>query len=200
MNNMKNVCGTIAVLLVFVGYIPYFRDILKGKTVPHIYSWFLWGFVTAIVFALQIGDNAGVGAYVTLAVTFMCGGVILLSLLKKNKRDITFSDTIFLFLGFISLCMWLFAKQPLISAILATITDLLGFVPTIRKSWHQPFSETLSLYGLNTLRFGLAIIALEHYSVITALYPISWLFANGLFALMLLLQRKRTGIFSPISL
>lgn len=200
MNNIKNGIGTIAVLLVFVGYIPYFQDIFKGKTIPHVYSWFLWGFVTTIAFALQISDNAGSGAFVTLAAAGMCGIVILLSFLKKNKRDITLSDTIFLCLGFVSLGLWLFAKQPVISAVLTTTTDLLGFAPTVRKSWNKPFSETLSLYILNTLRFGLAVIALNHYSVITTLYPVCWLLGNGVFAIILMIRRKQTGVFSPISL
>lgn len=193
MSEIKNLIGVFAVILVFVGYIPYLRDVVKGKTLPHIYSWFLWGFVTLIAFALQISDKAGVGAFVTLAAAIMCVVVIFLSFLThKGKRDITKLDTIFLILAFVSLGFWLVAKQPVISAILATGTDLLGFAPTIRKSWNKPFSETLSLYTLNTFRFGLAALALQHYSVITALYPISWFIANGLFALMLIGRRKKT--------
>jgi len=53
MYEFKNILGIIATVLVFIGYIPYLRDIVKGKTKPHIYSWFLWCFVTLIAFALQ---------------------------------------------------------------------------------------------------------------------------------------------------
>lgn len=191
---IKSVIGIIAVGLVFIGYIPYLRDLWKGKTVPHVYSWFLWGFVTTIAFALQVSDRAGVGAFVTLAAASMCAVVIALSFAKqKGKMDITMLDTFFLLLAFVSLGFWLIAKQPVISAVLATTTDLLGFAPTIRKSWHKPFSETLSLYSLNTFRFGLAAISLQHYSLITALYPISWCIANGLFACMLIYRRKIVG-------
>lgn len=188
---IKNSIGIIAVALVFIGYIPYLRDVIKGKTVPHIYSWFLWGVVTSIAFALQVSDKAGVGAFVTLGAAVMCGVVIVLSFfVHRGKRDITKLDTAFFLLAFVSLAFWLIAKQPVISAILAATTDLLGFVPTIRKSWQKPFSETLSLYALNTLRFGLATLSLQHYSIITALYPISWFIANGLFACMLIFRRR----------
>lgn len=191
MTDIKNIVGVSAVVLVFIGYIPYLRDLIKGKTVPHVYSWFLWGFVTAIVFALQIANGAGIGAFVTLAAALMCVVVIAFSFVKhKGKMDITWIDTVFLILAFISLGAWLIAKQPIISAILATITDLLGFVPTIRKSWNKPFTETLSLYSLNTFRFALAAISLQYYSITTTLYPVSWFIANGLFALMLMYRRK----------
>ena len=186
-----NALRGLAVILVFIGYIPYLRDVVKGKTIPHVYSWFLWAFVTAIAFALQISDAAGVGAFVTLAAATMCGVVFIFGLLKKGKRDITTIDTVFLILAFIALGMWLFAKQPVLSAILTTVIDILGFAPTIRKSWNKPYSETLSFYFLNTLRFALAVFSLERYTIITALYPSIWMLGNGLFALMLVMRRKQ---------
>jgi uncharacterized protein with PQ loop repeat len=186
----KQILGTIAVILTFIGYVPYICDILKNKTTPHIYSWFLWGFVTALAFALQIADHAGPGAYVTLAAAVLCGVVLVLSFAKKSQKDIQPIDGVFITLAFISLGLWLIAKQPVISAILTTLTDLLGFMPTIRKSWNKPWSETLSFYWANTFRFGLAMFALNRYTVMTALYPLAWLLANGLFAVMLMVRRK----------
>ncbi len=191
MQNFKSVIGIIATLLVLVGYIPYVRDIIKGKTKPHIYSWFLWGFVTLIAFALQASDNAGTGSLVTLAAGLMCLVVIALGFIYKSKVEITRTDTLFLILAFIALGLWLLAKQPTLSAILITLVDLFGFAPTVRKSWNRPHSETLSFYFLNTLRFALAVFSLQHYSIITTLYPSTWLLANGLFGLVLVIRRKQ---------
>lgn len=187
----KNIIGTFAVLLTFISYIPYTRDIIKGKTKPHIYSWFLWGLVTLIAFALQLSDNAGPGAFVTLTAALLCSVVIILSFVKKGNSEIVLLDTLFLVLAFIALALWLVAKLPLLSIILVTVVDLLGFLPTVRKSWNKPYSETLSFYWANTLRFLLATIALTRYTVITALYPISWMAINGLFALILIWRRKK---------
>ncbi len=191
MEQLKNIIGILAVVLVFVGYVPYLRDVIAGKTIPHLYSWSLWTLVTAIAGALQLSGNAGMGAYVTLAAGFMCLVVTLLSLAKKGKRDITTLDTFFFILALISLGFWLIAKQPVLSTILTTLTDLLGFIPTIRKSWNKPYTETLSMYSLNTFRFALATFSLQHYSIITALYPITWCIANGAFAVMLVMRRKQ---------
>lgn len=187
---IKAIIGIIAVLLTFIGYIPYIKDIIAGKTKPHIYSWFLWGFVTAIVFALQFSDNAGIGSFVTLAAALMCFVVIFLSKKFKVTSEITSSDKFFIFLAFITLLIWIVTKQALLSAILATIIDVLAFAPTIRKSWKNPYSETLSFYFLNTFRFGLAVFALSNYSLITAVYPVSWMVINGLFGVMLVVRRK----------
>ena len=186
----KTLVGLIAVALTLLAYIPYIVDILKEKTRPHLYSWLLWAIVTTIVFALQITNHAGAGSYTTLTSALICFLVISISLKKDIKNDITRSDKIFLTLALTSLAVWLVAKQAILSAILATTTDLLAFIPTIRKSWNDPHSETISTYYLNTLRFVLVLYALNQYTVITSLYPISWLFINGLFAIMLKVRRK----------
>lgn len=186
---MKEIIGIVAVILTFVGYIPYIRDTIKGKTKPHIYTWFIWGLVTAIAFGLQISANAGPGAFTTLAAAIVCF-IIFGFGIRQGERDITTSDTVFLVLSLVALVLWLFAKQPVLSVILVSTIDMLGFIPTIRKSWHKPHEETLISYQTNTLRFGLAIIALNHYTLVTALYPVTWVFANGLFSFYLIARRK----------
>ncbi len=187
---LKVVAGTIAIILTFIGYIPYIKDIVAGKTRPHIYSWISWGLVGGIVFALQVSNNAGAGAFVTLAAELACATVIYLTIKYKVSSKITNTDKAFFLLALIALGFWLIAKQPIVSVILLTITDLLAFAPTIRKSWIAPHSETLSFYFLNILRFGLAVLSLSNYTTITMLYPITWFIANTLFVYMLIFRRR----------
>lgn len=192
---MKEVLGIIAVILTFVGYVPYIRDTVRGKTKPHIYTWFIWGLVTAIAFGLQLSANAGPGAFTTLAAAIVCFIIFGFGLRQGNK-DITRSDTVFFLLSFVALSLWLFAKQPILSVILVSTIDMLGFVPTIRKSWHKPYEETLASYLMNTFRFCLALLALDHYTIVTALYPLTWVIANGLFSTYLITRRKKAGSIS----
>lgn len=187
---MKEVIGGIAVLLTFVGYIPYIRDTLKGKTKPHVYTWFIWGFISFIAFGLQFSDQAGPGSLVTLAAAIVCFLIFLLSL-RMGSKNITLSDTLFLLAALAATALWLFAKQPILSVILLSIIDILAFAPTIRKSWHKPYEETLMSYVLNTIRFGLSLLALAHYTTVSALYPATWVLANGLFAIFLVLRRRQ---------
>ncbi len=191
MYEIKNVLALIATLLVFVGYVPYFKNVIKGKTKPHLYSWLVWSLVSLIIFALQISNGAGAGALVTLATTIMCVTVIVLSFVFKSRTEITKIDTIFLILAIISLGLWLITKQPILSTVMATIVDLLAFAPTIRKSWNNPHTETVSYYFVMSLRFGLAILALQKYSIVTAFYPATWLIVESLFALVLIVRQKQ---------
>lgn len=194
MHDVKNIAGIIATIFVFLGYLPYLRDIINGKTKPHLYSWFVAGFVALIIFGLQVNSGAGIGSLVTLTAGIMCILVIVLGVLYKSKIEIVWIDTLFLVLAFISLGLWLIAKQPVISAVLSTLIELLGFMPTVRKSWNKPFTETLQFYYLNILRFSLAIFALQTYTVVTTIYPITWVLFNGFFALMLIIRRKQIKV------
>ena len=192
MSELKSVIGLIAIALVFVGYVPYIRDIVKGKTHPHAYSWFLWASVGLIIFALQLTAGGGVGAYVTLSAVIITYVIFGLGL-RYGKAEITRTDTVFFVLALIGIGLWLLAKQPVLSVILLDAVEVLAFAPTIRKSWHRPHSETLSSYAMNSLRFGLALLAMAHYSVVTVLYPATWLVANVLFCVLLILRRRQVA-------
>lgn len=53
----------LAITLAFVAFVPYVRSILKGRTRPHVFSWFIWGITTVIVFLAQLEADGGVGAW-----------------------------------------------------------------------------------------------------------------------------------------
>lgn len=192
---MKEFISGIAVVLTFVGYIPYMRDTIQGKTRPHVYTWFVWGLVPFIIFALQVSDNAGAGSYVTLASGVVC--MIIFGLgLRQGKKDITLIDTALFISSFIALGLWVFAKQPLLSTTLLVSVDVLAFIPTVRKSWNRPEEETVFSYVVTAVRHGLGIIALERYTIITAAFPVTWTIVNTFFVLFLVLRRMRLKLIN----
>jgi len=190
MIEIKMILSLTAIALTLLGYWPYLKDTINKKTTPHIYTWFIWGLVTAIAYGLQVNAGAGIGSWVTLAVAVVCF-IIFGFGLKNGNRDITKSDTSFFILSILAMFLWLIAKQPLFSVLLVSLIDMLGFIPTIRKSWKNPFSETLISYEINSVRHGLSILALQEYNIVTWLYPATWVFANGLFSLMLIIRRRK---------
>ena len=189
MEQFRTIVGILAVVLTFVGYIPYILDTIKRKTKPHIFSWFIWAFVTFIVFALQVLGRAGVGAFVTLATAVLCLAIFVLGL-KDGQKDITKFDTVTFIVALVAIGIWVFAKQPVVSVLLITTINTLAVLPTIRKSWNKPHSETLFTWMLGAVRNSLGIIALENFSVLTWLYPVSSLVVNILFSSMLIYRRR----------
>ena len=185
----KSLIGLVAVFLTFIGYFPYILDILNKKTKPHVFSWIIWTIVTGIIYLLQVSDGAGAGSWVTLCLTLILLLIVFLSI-KNGHKDIKKLDLVFLILALLALPIWLIIKQPILSIILLTTIDMLGFLPTIRKSWNSPYSETLSFYIITTFRHGISILALEKYTIVTWLFPVSWVLGNALFSLFLMIRRK----------
>lgn len=190
MLDFGNILGVLTIVLTFVGYAPYIRDVLKGKTRPHAFSWLIWCITTLIIYALQVQAGAGSGAWATLSVGILIFFVFALSL-KNGKADIRKIDVVFLLLAFVALGLWLIIHQPVLSIILLTTIDLLGFAPTLRKAWGDPHSETLSMYAITTVRHGLSIFALRELNIITSLFPVSWVIVNGLFVIILIARRRK---------
>lgn len=193
----KVLIALVSVAMTLAGYYYYFRDIFAGKTKPHAFSWLVWSSLTAIAFAGQVSEDAGPGAWVT-GVTALVSFFIFILATKKGEKNITKSDKLNLFGALIALALWFLTSDPLSAIILITIVDFLGFLPTIRKSYSKPYEETLATYLLSGLKFLLAILALNNYSLTTWLYPASLVLANLFFVLMLVFRRKKLGPVVPL--
>ncbi|MGH7241177.1 MAG: hypothetical protein ACREGB_02685 [Candidatus Saccharimonadales bacterium] len=190
---MKEILGILAIIIGFVGYVPYFRTIFNGKTKPHAFSWLVWGVLTAIAFGGQIVGKGGAGAWVTgftAVVSFTICGLALV----RGKRDFPLADWLCLAGCVIALMLWAVTKDPLLAIILITAIDLLAFIPTFRKSYSKPYSEPAFTYALSGLKFIVGLFALHAVSVTTVLYPASLVLTNGLFVVMVLIQRKRLAV------
>ncbi len=189
MHELKPILGVIAALLAFVAYAPYVRDIFKNKTKPHVFSWLLWGTITGIIFALQISAGADWGSLATLSICLVTLFIFFASL-RNGKKLIKKIDVVFLVLGLLAIPLWLVTHKPVLAMILLMTVDLLAFAPTVRKSWSQPYTETLSTFVFVIARHILALMAISEYNLITTLLPAASIVETALFATMLIIRRN----------
>lgn len=190
---MKEAIAVIAALLAVAGNVPYLRDIFKGRVQPHPYTWLVGALVSGIIFFGQIAKGAGIGALPTAASAAFTVTIFLLSL-KYGFKGITKTDKAFMALALVAIVPWILTSDPTLSVILAVGIDLVAFVPTFRKTWHHPATETPILYGANVLRHVLALFSLEAYNIATTLHSIAMIAANSLMTLFILIHKgKRKG-------
>lgn len=188
--NYKIVLAIIASIISIVSYIPYIRDILKNQTKPHIFSWFLWALLTGIAFIAQLIEGGGVGAWVTGTAAVMCLVITILAF-SRGEKHITLFDWICFIGAILGIAVWLTTENPLYAVIMVTIIDIVAFIPTYRKAFYKPQEETALTFALDSIRFILAIIALESLNLTTWLYPASVALTDGLFVVWLLVRRKQ---------
>lgn len=188
-NNMKETIAIIAALLAIVGNVPYLRDIIKKRIQPHPYTWLVWSIVSCIVFFGQVAKGAGVGAIPT-AVSEIFTIIIFFFSIRYGFKNIRTIDTVFLIVALLGLIPWLLTKDPTISVIIAVGIDLVAFVPTIRKTWLAPKTETPMLYSMNVLRHILMLFSLQAYNVATMLHSISMITTNTIMTILIVKKKK----------
>lgn len=185
----KELYSAIAIALTFIAFIPYIRSILKNEIKPHVFSWVIWGSTTFIAFLAQLEDGGGYGAWpigisgiITLCVAF-------LAYTKKADTTITPLDWCFFTSAMASIPIWYFMSDPLGAVILLTVIDLLGFGPTVRKAYAHPFEENVTFFLIFLTRNVVAIMALEHYSITTTLFPAAIAIACLMLVMIIMFRR-----------
>lgn len=187
---MKVVLVAIATIFAIVGNVPYLRDVIKRTIEPHAYTWMVWSIVSAIVFFGQVAKGAGIAALATGASEIFTIIIFIFSL-RYGFRHVRPIDTIFLVIALLGLIPWFLTSDPTISVVIAVSIDLIAFVPTLRKTWQNPETETPLLYGMNVLRHGLILSTLGAYNIATMLHSIVMITTNSLM-IVFIRRRKRS--------
>ncbi len=172
-----------------IAYLPYLRDIVSGKTVPHAFSWLIWALLTGIGFWAQVTGDGGPGAWSTGITSASCFTIFMFALFR-GERNIAPFDWACLIVGLAGIPIWLITDTPLWSVLLITGVDLIAFLPTYRKTFLKPSEETLLTYNLSSLKFILGIMALRSFSVVTVLFPASIVLTNSTFVALVYWRRQ----------
>ena len=187
--DFKFVIAVFATVLCVFGYIPYFRDIFKKKTKPHLYTWLIWGITQGIAtVALLYGGGKFGGISLTVGTIFVW--IIFLLSFKYGTKDITVSDKIVLTLALLAIVIWWRLDNPLAAVLMISAIDGIGYIPTIRKSFKDPWSETLSSWVVIVIVNSLAFFANSEYNFLTVAYLATIFVANMAVVLVCFFRRR----------
>jgi hypothetical protein len=186
---MNLLLGILSLVIAIISYSIYFKDMFRGRTKPHGFTWLIWAALNGLIFYQQLTHDAGPGAWVT-GFAAIVDGIVFVSSLKYGSRNVSYFDWMCLLLAGIAILVWVYSVDSALSVILASSTFAIGFIPTVRKSFARPGEETAITFGLNGIKFLIALLALTTISITTALYPFVLFVLNISFAIFLLIHRK----------
>ncbi|MFY9228114.1 MAG: hypothetical protein WAO28_02200 [Candidatus Microsaccharimonas sp.] len=188
---MNVAIAVVTLLIALVSYSVYIRDVLAGKTRPHGMTWIIWAALNGFIFFEQVTHDAGPGAWITGA-TAVANLVIFILSFKFGEKDVTFFDWICLLLVGVFFSIWVANSDATLAVLMAIAVFIIGLLPTVRKVYLGRSNETILTFFLNGLKFFLALLALQSFTIVTAAYPITLFIVNILFALYLVyLWKKR---------
>ena len=190
MYDIKTILGIAAVVIGLIGYVPYYRDVLRGTTKPHPFTWIGLSLLLGITFFAQLQTGGGPGAWVNGVSAFGVFGIALLAI-AKGERDITRFDWMCFVGAFLGIVLWRIVGDPLVAVVIVTITDTVVFAPTYRKAYLRPHEETTSLYVLAAVKLAVSLFALQSFNFTTALFPVTVMIMNASFVILLVFRRRQ---------
>ena len=186
---IKEIFGVVALIITLVSCLPYLRDIFARKTTPHIYSWLIWAILQVVATIAILRENSFWSA-IGVASAGLVSLIVFLLSFKYGTKNITLFDTVCLVGALIAIAFWIFANNVFVSIILVTLIDFIAFLPTYRKGFEEPYSETISLFIFSAISNLFSLLSINHYSIISSLYVASLIATNTIFVIIVLSRRN----------
>lgn len=162
----------LAALLSIIGAYGYIADSLRGQTSPNRVTWSLWGIEGVLAFVVEIQQHVGLAAVMTLMLGLVPWLVVLASF--RNSHSVWKIGTFDAFCGAISLAgliFWCFIHQPTVALISFVVADQIAALPTLRKSWLAPLTESSRIFFLVVVNCGITLLTLKHFTTAGVLFP-----------------------------
>jgi hypothetical protein len=182
------VLGVAAALVGIADTIPYVRDILRGRTLPHRGTWMIWSLLALLVFLSQRADGASWSLMVAGAQVLLNGLVFVLAACR-GVGGVSVGDRLVLAVAAGGAIGWLVADAPFVATACVVAADLLALAMMVPKTYRDPESETLATFALASVSGALATLAVGSADLALVLYPLYLTVAN--LALAILIHQRR---------
>jgi len=168
-----------------IAYVPYIVSIFRNRTKPNRTTWlvlFLIGAITFIVYR-----DAGAQATLGVALANVVGPLVVFILaIKFGEGWKGKGDFKYLVFSAIAIALWQLYDSPVIGLVFNLLADFIAFLPTIKKSFQEPWTEDLPTWCIFTLGGIINLLAIEQWQFHIVIYPLYILLAEGSVAGLLL--------------
>ena len=151
----------------------YLRDTLRGVTQPNRVTWLMWAVAPLLAFGVEIQAGVGLRSLMTFVVGFVPLLIFIASF--RNPASVWKLRRLDYGCGALSvagLIAWLVTSHGTIALSASIAADALAAVPTIRKSWRWPETETAAAYLAAGLNAGITLLTVEEVTTAVVAFPI----------------------------
>lgn len=187
MQSIQIFLGQLAAILAVIQIVPYVRSILNGETKPSRTSYGIWLAINTVALTSYFASGATTTRWLFVVLTFNALIVFLLSL-KFGVGGFSRLDISCLLLAFLAICAWLITDSPELARYIALAATILGYLPTIKKSYAHPETENTLSWGIYVVATTLNAAALTTLSPVIAAPPIVAVLMST--TILLLLQKR----------
>jgi hypothetical protein len=208
--------AALAAVLPLIGFAAYLRDTLRGRIPPNRVSWLLWGAAPMIAFAAELAEGTslmvalvtfalGFGPLLVLLATFADPThdpwhiatlrSIAVNLVRRRGGDhhwkLTRSDFACGGISALALTAWAVTGQGDVAIAFAIAADLFAAVPTIKKSYSRPESESANTYVASSAGAGVTLLTIPRWTFNYYGFPLYVMFVCAIIAALIVLPRPQ---------
>lgn len=196
-----NLLSISAGLIMFYSFIPYARDILKGKVKPSRSARAMILLILIIGLLQQRSLGSGWLIAMTVGDTIGAIGILFLSF-KRGVGGLKRLDVVCYALLAFDIAVWVSTGNALLALHMSLLADLIAMTPVLIKTWKYPWTETPLFFVLGIVAPLLNIIGAGKFSYAVLLLPI-YIAAMNLLETLLITYRQKVvpkpaTAFSPI--
>jgi hypothetical protein len=170
----------------------YAFETLRGRNQPNRVTWAMWTVVPMIAFAAQIGQGVGLQSVFTFAGGF--GPLLVLVATFVNRKAYWRLTSFDLTCGLISLAalaLWAITGKGLVALALSVLADFFAAVPTIKKSYRVPMSESGYPFLFGVVAAVITLLTIKEWTLANSAFGIYVLFTDSLIAGLVLFPAAR---------
>jgi hypothetical protein len=145
----------IAAVASLIAAFVYIRSMFVGGTKPNRVTWLMWAIAPLIGTAAALSNGVGWAILPVFMAGFSPFLIFVASFFAKKAywKPSTF-DYVCGVLSAFALIIWWLTKNPDIAIVFAIASDALASIPTLRKAWTNPETESVWPFIIGT--FGAA--------------------------------------------
>ncbi len=179
----------ISILIFMIGMVPYTIDVIRWKTLPHPYSYGVWALILGVNTSVLIFQWEYIGSLPGIIITLQNMFLCLYGIYSAHRIPIRIFDKICLILALWAFIYGILSRDFFHTILLTILIDILAYLPSVKKWWILPWSETNFAWFLTWVNNTVMLFAIEKSSFETLgfwIYNASWAY---LFCLMILFRR-----------
>ena len=170
----------LAAAINLVGCAAYVNDTLRGRSFPNRVTWFLWTLAPMIAFAAEVQQGVGWTAVMTFMVGFSPLLVLVASFVGRHAYvKVTRFDLACGSLSLVAIVAWRVTGEGNVAILFSLLADLLAAVPTLRKAYHHPHTETATAFLCSGISAVITILTIDDWTFAVAAFPIYIVVMSG---------------------
>ncbi len=184
------IIGTL--ILSLISPIYYTKSMMAGNAKPHrVTRLVIWLASIAGILGVLTSDNR---AGVIFALIFLARATYLLIMsFIYGKGGSSTLDKACLVLGVLAVASYVVTKNELLTVSLGVLADVIAYIPTFVKTYHEPKSEDATFFGIEAVASLFGIFAIWEWRV-DILFPI-WFLLSCLIVIALIYRKDLKKAF-----